>query len=107
MMAMAMDEGDNNVTTTVMAMTTAMGKRDGKGDVDDGGDGNLGCAFRAEFRRISNSGPFFDPISSNSGSGSDRISCSRQSFASQNYVPAKFFPNYFIGKLLPPFLLAW
>ena len=60
-----------------------------------------------EFRRISDFRPFFDPISSDSGSGSDRISCSCQNLACRNYVPTKIFPNFFIGKLLPPFLLAW
>ncbi len=60
-----------------------------------------------EFQSISDSGPFFDPIFSDSDSGSDRITCSRQILACQNYVPANCFPNFFIGKRLPPFLLAW
>jgi hypothetical protein len=60
-----------------------------------------------EFRRISDSGPFFDPIFSGSDSDSDWITCSRQILACWNYVPANFFPNFFIGKCLPPFLLAW
>ncbi len=59
-----------------------------------------------EFRRISDSGPFFDPISSDSGSGSDRITCSRPILAYRNYVPANFSLNFFNVKVLPPFLLA-
>jgi len=59
-----------------------------------------------EFQRISDSGPFFDPIFSGSNSGSDRITYSRQILAYQNYIPANFFPNFFIGKVRPPYLLA-
>jgi hypothetical protein len=82
------------------------------GSLDRGGDGG-GAAWLGNPVGIpENSGEFpipdpFLTLFSDSGSGSDRISCSRQILAYRNYVPAKIFPNFFIGKLLPPFLLAW
>jgi hypothetical protein len=71
----------------------------------------LGWEFRAEFQRIPENFRFRNPFStqffSDSSSGSDRITCSHQILACQNYAPANFFPNFFIRKLLPPFMLAW
>ena len=59
-----------------------------------------------EFRRISDSGPILDPRFSGFDSFSDRITCSRQILACRNFFPANFFPNFFIGKVRPPYLSA-